>query len=356
MTLSITFYDNVKYTKEDFLNRDRDFYGDGVVNLSDFALSHSETPSFKVRIGRGVAWVDGYRISNDEDIELDLGTSSTQSRIDIIQIGHDDERSQPVLMVKQGIPATTPIEAGADHGFIKLYAIRVQSRSSALRPGDVTDRRALVPLKVTGQQIVFEGAATTGGNTYTGTQTAPQFAATGATPIMVSNQDSLPAQPVPEGSICVVDGKWYFSDGSQWTSMAPQVNTATTAQPGVLQIAAASASGQPVAAVRAASTSDVKITGTTAQTIASYTPTAAGNFVVYCFFRVITAATNVSVKLTYSNSAGAQTDMLFNQSAPVGDWRLVPAFVNAAPGTPIVLSVTAGTANQVYASATIMGV
>ena len=357
MALSITFYDNVKYSKDDFLNRDRDFYGNGVVNPTDFPLAISEAEELKVEIGRGAAWVDGYRIANgDEPILLAVAAGSEQDRIDIIQIGHDDQRSQATLMVKTGVPALEPIEPGADSGCIKLYALEIPAASNRLMPQQVQDRRNLVPLKVTGQQIVFEGAATTGANTYSGRQTAPQFEANGDVPIKLSNLASLPAQPAEEGSVCVVDGKWHYSTGTEWVSMAPQVHAASGTEAGVVRIAAVPAEGLPVAPVRTANANDVKIVNTTEQAIASYLPAAGGNFVVYACFRVTTAATLVTVKLTYRNAGGDQTDVLFNQTAPVGDWRLVPAFINAVAGTPIHVKITADTANQVYASSTIMGV
>ncbi|MBL0386236.1 hypothetical protein JJB07_06165 [Tumebacillus sp. ITR2] len=162
MTLSISFYNNVKYTKDDFMNRDRDFFGNGVVTLTDFPLTLGPTP-LTLTIGGGVAWVDGYRIANDDllPVPLMIDKGDAQKRIDIIQLGHDDVNSRAVMTVKKGVPADTPIEPGADPGYLKLFAISVDANVTSLSSDKVTDRRNLVPLKVSGTQISFTGAVST---------------------------------------------------------------------------------------------------------------------------------------------------------------------------------------------------
>lgn len=158
MTLSITFYNNIKYTKDDFIARDRDFYGNGVVKLSDFPLEVvGDGSGMQVEVGAGAVWVDGYRIENDAKIPLKLETGSAKARYDIIQIGHDDLNSRADVKVKKGIAGDTPIEPGADPGYVKLFAIRVASGVTKVAAADLLDRRELVPLKVSAAQISFDG-------------------------------------------------------------------------------------------------------------------------------------------------------------------------------------------------------
>ncbi|KEO82094.1 hypothetical protein [Tumebacillus flagellatus] len=158
MTLWITFYDHVRYTKDDFMNRDRDFFGNGVVAATDFPLLL--TTGLNFTIGAGTAWVDGYRISNDgEDvISLNVEAPESNSRWDIVQIGHDDNSKSAVLKVKKGVADGKLIEPGADPYFLKLFAIKVDPNTTKLTAENVVDRRNLVPLKVTGSQIAFDGA------------------------------------------------------------------------------------------------------------------------------------------------------------------------------------------------------
>lgn len=108
---------------------------------------------------------------------------------------------------------------------------------------------------------------------------------------------------------------------------------------------------------RQAIANDVQITGTTAQNVATFTPSVKGNFAVYIYFRVITGTTNVTVTVTYADGTGAQTNTMINaQSSAVGSYSLVPLAINANSGTAINVNVTASVANQVYASASILGV
>jgi hypothetical protein len=233
--LSITFYDNIKYHRQDFINRDKDFYGNGVVNLSHFPYTLPTPNDMTIQIGAGVAWVDGYRIENDANaIPLTVSASDTTNpRIDIIQIGHDDINSQAVLMIKTGVPGTTPIEPDADPNYLKLFAINVPANATSISASNITDRRALVPLNVSGTQINMAGAAGTGQkNTFTDTQTFSK----GSAPISIPNQTALPAVG-PADTLVVVNNMWYRSNGTAWVAMAsPAPAVASTTQAGIVKI------------------------------------------------------------------------------------------------------------------------
>lgn len=167
MSLSITFFDKIKYKSTDFISRDADFFGSGVVNLTDFPLTYPSPANMTVNVGQGTAYVNGYRVHNDANtIALTISTADTTNpRIDIIQVGYTssldgngDTTGSPVIQVKQGVAQATPIEPGADPGFVKLYAINVAANVTSITSSNVTDRRSLVPLNVTGTQISMGGA------------------------------------------------------------------------------------------------------------------------------------------------------------------------------------------------------
>jgi hypothetical protein len=101
--------------------------------------------------------------------------------------------------------------------------------------------------------------------------------------------------------------------------------------------------------------SDMLITSTSATTVASLTPIIQGNFEVKVYYRVVTAATNLNITLTYTDGSGTQQTYNFVNGGlqPVGPQSCVPVLINATPTSPIVVSATAGTANQVYVSCTI---
>lgn len=136
---------------------------------------------------------------------------------------------------------------------------------------------------------------------------------------------------------------------------APANATATTS--GLVEVAAAPASGNPIASSQVASAKEVEITGTTAQTIAAYTPIANGNFEARASFRVVTGTTNVTITVSYNSAGGAQTYTALNaQVCVVGEYSIVPFAFNAVANQPITIQVTASVANQVYASGGITGV
>lgn len=146
----------------------------------------------------------------------------------------------------------------------------------------------------------------------------------------VAGLTSMPAVG-PADSFTIVNHQLYISNGTTW-------NPVSTSLPGTDAL-------------------EVQLTSTSATTVASFTPTASKMFLVAVYLRVVTAATNVTVNVTYNDAGGSVTNPLFpTQSLGVQSWSLPICPVNAVSGTPIVVSVTAGTANQVYASASVVGV
>ncbi|MHB1870865.1 MAG: hypothetical protein ACYCT1_08425 [Steroidobacteraceae bacterium] len=110
--------------------------------------------------------------------------------------------------------------------------------------------------------------------------------------------------------------------------------------------------GVPIIRARAIET---ELTTTVATVVATYTPTATEGFWVTVFIRVITAATTVTVTVTFDDSAGtAQTlTLLPANSVAVGADALLSVFIVAGSAAAIDVNVTAAVANQVYASAII---
>jgi hypothetical protein len=103
------------------------------------------------------------------------------------------------------------------------------------------------------------------------------------------------------------------------------------------------------------SVSDMQLTTTSATTVASVTPVAQGNFKIQVYYRVVTAATNLTIAVTYTDGSGTlQTYNIVNGgSQAVGPYSCVPVLINATPASPITVTATAGTSNNVYVSCTI---
>lgn len=140
----------------------------------------------------------------------------------------------------------------------------------------------------------------------------------------------------------IVDGGWLttvdISTDTNLAASAPLVLTGDTLS------------------VEGSRTSDSLLTTTGSTSVATHTPSAQGNFVAYIYYRVITAATDVTVTVTYTDGTGSQTNTVLSaQSSPVGSYSCVPVFINATTSA-ISVNATAGTANQVYVSASIVGI
>jgi hypothetical protein len=101
------------------------------------------------------------------------------------------------------------------------------------------------------------------------------------------------------------------------------------------------------------SVSDKQLTTTSATTVATLTPVTQGNFEIKIYYRVVTAATNLTITVTYTDGSGAQTKTLVsNASQAVGSYVVGSTYINAT-ASAISVNATAGTANQVYVSASI---
>jgi hypothetical protein len=101
-------------------------------------------------------------------------------------------------------------------------------------------------------------------------------------------------------------------------------------------------------------TYEQEITSTSAVTALTYTPTISGLYRISFYFRVVTAATDVTVTVTSTDATGAQTwDVLSLTSEPVGSHQLAAITIGATSGDAIDVIVTAGTADQVYFSSSI---
>lgn len=147
----------------------------------------------------------------------------------------------------------------------------------------------------------------------------------------VAGLTSMPAVG-PVDSMTIVNHQLYISNGTTW-------NPASSATAGTDAI-------------------EVYLTSTSTTTVASFTPTANGNFVTYVYFRVTGgSAVNVTVQTTYTDVTGVQTNTQLNaQSCAPNSYSCVPVFINAKTTGAIAVKVTSGTANIVYASASVVGV
>ncbi len=169
---------------------------------------------------------------------------------------------------------------------------------------------------------------------------------------------------------------WLWS-GGDWTQQSPTANPTARSNMGMEQLASGQIllfggnngvsyvgdtwlwTGGQWTQVQFAVTSvgvayEQEIIATTATTLLTYTPTASGIFDVGVYFRVAVAATDVAIQVTATDAGGAQTwTLLATTLEPVGSYTITPIKVACIKGSAITITITVGTANQVYASASI---
>lgn len=99
----------------------------------------------------------------------------------------------------------------------------------------------------------------------------------------------------------------------------------------------------------------VLLTGISATTILTYTPQRTTKLQIDTYFSVKTAATDVTITLAYTDpDAGAVTPTLLSlTSEPAGAYPQNAVSILAQGGSAVEIEFTAGTANQVTASAAI---
>jgi hypothetical protein len=114
--------------------------------------------------------------------------------------------------------------------------------------------------------------------------------------------------------------------------------------------------GLPAAPAAAALATAKEIAvGTGSTTIVTLAPATAGNYHIGIYFRVITATTNVTITVTWTDVTGAQTLTLLNVVAEtVGSYTLTDFMIDSVITSAITVSMTAGTVSQVLASASIL--
>jgi hypothetical protein len=145
-------------------------------------------------------------------------------------------------------------------------------------------------------------------------------------------------------------GDIIFYDGTNWINLA--VGASASYVLGV-------SGGLPAWVVGSnplvASAKETKLTTTGATNVINYTTVAAGNYAVNVYFRVVTGATVVTLTYVWTDVTGAQSyTYLSAVSESTGSYTMQPLFFNATNSSAIQVTATAGTANQVYVSASVI--
>lgn len=194
------------------------------------------------------------------------------------------------------------------------------------------------------------GGGGSGLDQLTGDVTAgPGTGSQAATVVATTNVESIIA------ANATVAGALQKTGGTMSGAIAMGANKITGIANGSASTDAAAFGQIPAPSVLATAT-ETELTTTGATNVVTYTPSSAGNFEIGIYFRVVTATTTVTVTVTWTDVTGAQTLTLLNGVSEVtGSYAMTKFMINSAASDAITVTFTAGTSNQVYASASIVG-
>lgn len=135
------------YLAEDFAGYFSSFIVNGVFKELGDKLEVIVNSGMSIKVKSGVAWVNGYRYENDNDLTFTLeNADGTLSRIDSIVVRLDITNREIKIHVKKGSLSTSPIvpaiTRNSDIYELQLATVRVSANTAVLTQSMITDKRA----------------------------------------------------------------------------------------------------------------------------------------------------------------------------------------------------------------------
>jgi hypothetical protein len=198
-----------------------------------------------------------------------------------------------------------------------------------------TSPNSTITISISGQNITFD-INLSNANIWAALQT-------------FGNNISIGGAQYDIGKVSVLaTGDIIFYDGTNWINLAVGTGTQVLGVSGGHPAWVAGGGGTVGNSVQ-----DFELTTTNPTLTLTYTPLAQGNYMLAAYVRVVTAPTVVSLEWTWSDVTNAVTYHVWKTlTIGVTGAGHIPIFINATTAA-ISLTATAGTANQVYVSASI---
>lgn len=135
------------YLAEDFAGYFSNFIVNGVFKELGDKLEVVVNSGMSIKVKSGVAWVNGYRYENDNDLTFTLeNADGTLSRIDSIVVRLDITNREIKTHVKKGSLSTSPITPAItrnnDIYELQLATVMVSANTAVLTQSMITDKRA----------------------------------------------------------------------------------------------------------------------------------------------------------------------------------------------------------------------
>lgn len=135
------------YLAEDFAGYFSSFIVNGVFKELGNKLEVVVNSGMSIKVKSGVAWVNGYRYENDNDLTFTLeNADGILSRIDSVVVRLDITNREIKIHVKKGSLSTSPttpsITRNSDIYELQLATVRVSANTVVLTQSMITDKRA----------------------------------------------------------------------------------------------------------------------------------------------------------------------------------------------------------------------
>lgn len=135
------------YLAEDFAGYFSSFIVNGVFKELGDKLEVVVNSGMSIKVKSGVAWVNGYRYENDNDLTFTLeNADGTLSRIDSVVVRLDITNREITIHVKKGSLSTSPvtpaITRNSDIYELQLATVRVSANTAVLTQSMIKDERA----------------------------------------------------------------------------------------------------------------------------------------------------------------------------------------------------------------------
>jgi hypothetical protein len=124
----------------------------------------------------------------------------------------------------------------------------------------------------------------------------------------------------------------------------------------VVQIGQIETTGNFGVATVVADVSEYLVNQTDLINVIDFTPTTTGNFFLYVYIRIKDTPSMVNILLNYEDCGGyKQQRLVDNEQFVTGSYNLPPVYISSKGGSPIFISVQCNNPNQLYFSASIIG-
>ena len=134
------------YLAEDFAGYFSSFIVNGVFKELGDKLEVIVNSGMSIKVKSGVAWINGYRYENDNDLTFTLeNADGTLSRIDSVVVRLDITNREIKIHVKKGSLSTSPIAPAItrnnDIYELQLATVRVSANTAVLTQSMIIDKR-----------------------------------------------------------------------------------------------------------------------------------------------------------------------------------------------------------------------